>query len=152
MEFSFAYLLPGKERLACPVQGTLPITQKNNSLQTEKRITRAAVRCHVLQLHKPAPNNFAHCLCEVPRSLCPNTEETCQCVNVHAKNFPLQNILAVAVYHENRVFKNHFQRVRGQPQRADYDLFDLPSNKRNDTLFNEYATKRLQFCNDFFTV
>jgi hypothetical protein len=116
------------------------------------RISRQSIRCHVLSLHGPTPNNFAHCLSELPRNLCQNTAERCACANKHAENFPLENILEVAVYTENRTVKNHFQRVRGQPQRQDFELFDLPPNKRNDLLFTSYATKRLEFFNDFFTV
>ena len=115
-------------------------------------VGRNTVRCHVLPLNSAAANNFGHCLCELPRNLCPDTQEACACANFHAQDFPIENILEVAVYVENRQWKNHLGRVRGQPQGANFELMDLPSNKPNDAMFHNYARKRLQFFNDFFTV
>ena len=116
------------------------------------RLNENTVRCHVLHPHNAPPNDFGHCLSRRPNILCPLLAERCQCGGHHAENFEYQHILEVATFKENGQLKSHLQRVRVQERGLPYSLVDLSSNPRNETLFESYARKCLQYFNDFFTV
>ena len=119
---------------------------------THLNIDDRSVRCHELVSHFPAMNDFGHCRSRRPLQTCARLQNRCRCPLQHAVDFPIENILEVAVYSVSGVLKNHFQRVNGQPEGADYTLVDLASNVRNDAVFDKYASKRLQYYNDFRTM
>jgi len=121
-------------------------------LMTHLATNDCTARYNVLESHFPALNDFGHCRCRRPNVVCARLANRCRCQLQHAVDFPIEHILEVAVYSVNRVLKNHFQRVTGQPQGEDYALYDLSSNARNDAVFDKYAAKRLQYFNDFRTL
>jgi hypothetical protein len=121
-------------------------------LMTHLAVDDRSVRCHELIPHFPALNDFGHCRSRRPLQTCARLRNRCRCANQHAVDFPIENILEVAVYSVNGVLRNNFQRVPGQPEGADYSLVDLSSNIRNDVVFDKYARKRLQYFNDFRTL
>ena len=121
-------------------------------LMSHLRLNENTVRCHVLTSHNALPNDFGHCISRQPNVLCPRLAVRCQCGGHHAENFEYQHILEVATFKENGVHKTHIQRLRVQERGLPFTLVDLPSNPRNESLFENYARKRLQYFNDFFTV
>ena len=117
-------------------------------LMSHLQLNALTVRRHVLQPFNNKPNDFGHCLCVFPLNRCNNIEGRCNCnLEHHATNFPISDILEVAVFRENGRYKTHFQRTRGKEEA----LVDLPSTPKCDLVFEKYATKRIQYFNDYFT-
>ena len=62
------------------------------------RINPNSVRCHQLAAWEPVPiNDFSYTVVSKPTDLCNNLQNTCNCAKKHCVNFPLSQILEVAV-------------------------------------------------------
>ena len=67
------------------------------STSNDFRLNDNTVRCHFLQTWNPPLNEFCWTVVERPQTVCPRSRARCQCNQLHWQEFPLANILEVAV-------------------------------------------------------
>jgi hypothetical protein len=110
------------------------------------------VRCHLLSPYKASLNNFSWTTVAKPNQLCHKLHTECDCQFSHAINFPLNCILEVAVQKSGHTFNSLFSKCLTLENCVpDSKLYQLnTTTQAGITCFNNYATKRLEYYNDFF--
>jgi hypothetical protein len=115
------------------------------------RLNQRTVRCHVLLPHNPVLNDFGWTLVCRPTQLCNKMENDCNCPLQHATNFPIKDILSVAISNVgdlNRPHRSLFAVSRTETAPPGCQLIYLPMTKEADEVFECFAQKRLNFFND----
>jgi hypothetical protein len=118
------------------------------------RVNPVTVRCHVLPPYNAPVNDFSWTVVAKPTELCNKLDSECDCHLAHAVNFLLINILEVAVQKTGRVYKSLFSKCQSLVNTIpDSKLYQLNTTTPvGKAVFDNYASKRLLYHNDFFMI
>jgi hypothetical protein len=120
---------------------------------TNINLTNTTVRCNVLRPWEAPLNDFSWTVVERPGH-CRRSADRCNCNLLHWKEFPLSNILEVAVRKgRGNLYKNLFCKFTPESPHQN-ELLHLSKTRESCTCdsFERFSEKRLRYFNDFFFV